>query len=215
MRGHIHRQFGTAHSILKLIDGEKVISCMLSKFNMFLVILLVAGCAHQNSIAKKKHEWLFAHIAPQGNVGDGSTIVMPVTQEFIAFTIDPYTVHSKVNVNEFISLIDKSNSTDRIQEPRRAVLSWFDGNITKEEKLLITDIKMSEFEDRIIYTAEKIVSFKGNEEFSSPHLYIDRHDIDKQKRPKEIRKPFYMTPREYYTPRHRLPQVREKVIPTN
>jgi hypothetical protein len=95
------------------------------------------------------------------------------------------------------------------------VLSWFDGNIKKEEKLLITDVKMSEFEDRIIYTAEKIVSFKGNEEFSSPHLYIDRYDIDKQKRPKEIRKPFYMAPREYYTPRHRLPQVRDKVIITN
>ena len=95
------------------------------------------------------------------------------------------------------------------------MLSWFDGNIAKEENLLITDIKMSEFKDRIIYTAEKIVSFKGNEEFSSPHLYIDRHDMDKQKRPKEIRNPFYMAPREHYTSRHRLPQVREKVIPTN
>lgn len=188
---------------------------MLSKFYVFLVILLVAGCAHQNSIAKKKHEWLFAHIAPQGNVGDGTTIVMPVTQDFIAFTMDPYTLHSKVNVNEFISLIDKSNSKNRIDEPRRAVLSWFDGNIAKEENLLITDIKMSEFKDRIIYTFEKIVSFKGNEEFSSPHLYIDRHDMDKQKRPKEIRNPFYMAPREHYTSRHRLPQVREKVIPTN
>ena len=76
---------------------------------MIIISLLIAGCAHQNSIAKKKHEWLFAHIAPQGNVGDGTTIVMPVTQDFIAFTIDPYTVHSNVNVNEFISLIDKSN----------------------------------------------------------------------------------------------------------
>ena len=188
---------------------------MLSKFNMFLVILLVAGCAHQNSIAKKKHEWLFAHITPQGNVGDGTTIVMPVTQDFIAFTMDPYTLHSKVNVNEFISLIDKSNLKNRIDEPRRAVLSWYDGNIAKEENLLITNIKMSEFKDRIIYTAEKIVSFKSNEEFSSPHLYIDRHDLDKQKRPKEIRKPFYMAPAEHYTSRHRLPQVREKVIPTD
>tara|TARA_B100000497_G_C7614088_1_gene368778 strand:- start:193 stop:759 length:567 start_codon:yes stop_codon:yes gene_type:complete len=188
---------------------------MLSKFYVFLVILLVAGCAHQNSIAKKKHEWLFAHIAPQGNVGDGTTIVMPVTQDFIAFTMDPYTLHSKVNVNEFISLIDKSNLKNRINEPRRAVLSWYDGNIAKEENLLITDIKMSEFKDRIIYTAEKIVSFKGTEEFSSPHLYIDRHDLDKQKRPKEIRKPFYMAPTKQYTSRHRLPQVKEKVIPTN
>ena len=187
----------------------------MSKFNVIIISLLIAGCAHQNSIAKGKYEWLFAHIAPQGNVGDGTTIVMPVTQDFIAFTMDPYTLHSKVNVNEFISLIDKSNLKNRIDEPRRAVLSWYDGNIAKEENLLITDIKMSEFKDRIIYTAEKIVSFKGNEEFSSPHLYIDRHDLDKQKRPKEIRKPFYMAPTEHYTSRHRLPQVREKVIPTD
>ena len=81
----------------------------MSKFNVIIISLLIAGCAHQNSIAKGKYEWLFAHIAPQGNVVDGTTIVMPVTQDFIAFTMDPYTLHSKVNVNEFISLIDKSN----------------------------------------------------------------------------------------------------------
>ena len=187
----------------------------MSKFNLIIISLLIAGCAHQNSIAKGKHEWLFAHIAPQGNVGDGTAIVMPVTQDFIAFTMDPYTLHSKVNVDEFISLIDKSNLKNRIDEPRRAVLSWYDGNIAKEENLLITDIKMSEFKDRIIYTAKKIVSFKGTEEFSSPHLYIDRHDLDKQKRPKEIRKPYYMAPTKLYISRHRLPQVKEKVIPTN
>jgi hypothetical protein len=90
VREHIHRQFGTAHSILKLINGEKVMNYMLSKFNMFLVILLVAGCAHQISPAKKKHEWLFAHITPFGYIGKDSTIVMPVTQEIIAFTTDPY-----------------------------------------------------------------------------------------------------------------------------
>ena len=54
VRERIHRQFGTAHNILKLTNGEKVMNYMLSKFNVFLVILLVAGYAHQNSIAKKR-----------------------------------------------------------------------------------------------------------------------------------------------------------------
>ena len=188
---------------------------MLSKFNMFLVILLVAGCAHQISPAKKKHEWLFAHITPFGYIGKDSTIVMPVTQEIIAFTTDPYIVHRKFNGEEFISLTDINISNNRSNEPRRAVLSWLDGNMEIEQRLLITNIAISESGDRIIYTLEKSASLEGNEEFSSPHLYIDRQNVDRWKRSKEVRNPFYMSPAVHNKPRHRLPQASEKVILPN
>jgi len=128
---------------------------------------------------EKKYGWLFAHITPLGYIGKDSTIVMPVTQEIIAFTTNPYIVHGKFSGEKFISLTDKSISNNRSNEPRRAVLSWLDGNMEMEQRLLITNIKISESGDRIIYALEKSASLEGNEEFSSPHLYIDRQNVDR------------------------------------
>lgn len=163
-------------------------------------------------LLRKKHEWLFAHITPLGYLGKDSTIVMPVTQDTIAFTTGPYIVHRKFNSEEFISLIDKSISSNRLNESRRAVLSWLDGNMEIEQRLLITNITISESGDRIIYTLEKSASLESNEEFNSPHLYIDRQNVGRWKRSKEVRNPFYMSPAVHNKPRRLLPQTSEKVI---
>jgi len=178
---------------------------MLLKIQTLVLVLFVTGCTHQDTASKHKDEWAFAHMAAKGQITSNQTIVMPVTQDIIAFTMDPYQTHADMNGMEFISLLNKSIKRGRIVNPRNAVLSWFDGENMNETRLVVTSVQIDKVSENITYTTEGMSFFSGSEELVSPHLYLDRYDIDRKKLSEKHQYPFTAMRQSIYTGQHRMP----------
>lgn len=178
---------------------------MLLKIQTLVLILFVTGCTHQNITSKHKDEWAFAHMAAKAQITSNQTIVMPVTQNIIAFTMDPYQTHADMNGMEFIALLNKSKKRGRIVNPRNAVLSWFDGKNMKETRLVVTSVQIDKVSENITYITEGMSSFSGSDELVSPHLYLDRYAIDRKKLSEKHQYPFTAMRQAIYTGQHRIP----------
>ena len=178
---------------------------MLLKIQTLVLVLFVTGCAHQNITSNHKDEWAFAHMAAKAQITSNQTVVMPVTQNIIAFTMDPYKTHADMNGMEFISLLNESKKRGRIVNPRNAVLSWFDGKNMKETRLVVTGVQIDTVSENITYITESMSSFSGSDELASPHLYLDRYDIDRKKLSEKHQYPFTTMRQTIYTGQHRMP----------
>lgn len=178
---------------------------MLLKTQTLILVLFVTGCVHQNNASKQKEEWAFAHMAPQGQIFTNKTIVIPLTQDIVAFTMDPYKTHADMNGVEFISFLDNSNESGRRTNSRNAVLSWFDGENMNETRLVVTSVKMDEVGENITYTTEVMSDFSGSEKLVSPHLYLDRYDIGRKNLSEKHQYPFTAMRQTIYTGEHRMP----------
>ncbi|MDC0173278.1 hypothetical protein OAK26_05965 [Gammaproteobacteria bacterium] len=178
---------------------------MLLKIQTLVLVLFVTGCAHQNITSNHKDEWAFAHMAAKAQITSNQTVVMPVTQNIIAFTMDPYKTHADMNGMEFISLINESKKRGRIVNPRNAVLSWFDGKNMKETRLVVTGVQIDTVSENITYRTEGMTFFSGSDELASPHLYLDRYDIDRKKLSEKHQYPFTTMRQTIYTGQHRMP----------
>ena len=178
---------------------------MLLKIQTLVLVLFVTGCAHQNITSNHKDEWAFAHMAAKAQITSNQTVVMPVTQNIIAFTMDPYKTHADMNGMEFISLLNESKKRGRIVNPRNAVLSWFDGKNMKETRLVVTGVQIDKVSENITYRTEGMTFFSGSDELASPHLYLDRYDIDRKKLSEKHQYPFTTMRQTIYTGQHRMP----------
>lgn len=178
---------------------------MLLKIQTLVLVLFVTGCAHQNITSNHKDEWAFAHMAAKAQITSNQTVVMPVTQNIIAFTMDPYKTHADMNGMEFISLLNESKKRGRIVNPRNAVLSWFDGKNMKETRLVVTGVQIDTVSENITYRTEGMTFFSGSDELASPHLYLDRYDIDRKKLSEKHQYPFTTMRQTIYTGQHRMP----------
>ena len=106
---------------------------------------------------------------------------------------------------EFISLLNESKKRGRIVNPRNAVLSWFDGKNMKETRLVVTGVQIDTVSENITYITESMSSFSGSDELASPHLYLDRYDIDRKKLSEKHQYPFTTMRQTIYTGQHRMP----------
>lgn len=178
---------------------------ILIKLLILMVILCITGCANQSPTMNSKDKWIFAHTATHARISNKTTIVIPLTQNIVAFTQDPYQEQAAFTGTEFISFLENENRTGS----RDAVLSWLNGENIEQVTLKVKDIVMSEEQKSIIYTTEVNRSFRGVKEVASPHLYIDRYQTKNEKYTDEYRYPFhedlYPQQRADYGERHRLP----------
>ena len=177
----------------------------LSKLPIFITILWTIGCANQDPTSDKKEDWIFAHMATQGLIPNKTTVVIPVTQDIIAFTQDPYQKHAGFNAMEFTSLAENGHGSGS----RKAVLSWLDGKNVEQIRLIVTNVAMHENLQSIIYTTETMRSLGNIKNLVSPHLYLDRYQAKKNKYADEYRYPFYNDSyshqRTEYVDRHKIP----------
>ena len=67
---------------------------IMTTLSIVLAALLLAGCTTLESSSKPQKDWLFAHIATEAEILNQTTIVMPVTQDIIAFTNGPFVKHA-------------------------------------------------------------------------------------------------------------------------
>ena len=185
----------------------------LTKLPIFIIMLSAIGCAHQNPTSDKKEDWIFAHMATKGFIPNNTTVVIPVTQDIIAFTQDTYQKHADFNAMEFTSLTENAHGSGS----RKAVLSWLDGTNVEEIRLIVTDVAMHEDLQSIIYTTETIRSFGDIKNLVSPHMYLDRYQTKKNKYVDEYRYPFYddsySHQRTEYMDRHRIPTGKNSRVP--
>jgi hypothetical protein len=186
---------------------------ILTKLLIFIALLWITGCTNQNLASDKKESWIFAHIATKGFIPNNTTVVIPVTQDIIAFTQDTSQKHVDFNAIEFTSLAENAHGSG----PRIAVLSWFDGTNVEEIRLIVTDVAMHEDLQSIIYTTETIRSFDDVKNLVSPHLYLDRYQTKKNKYVDEYRYPFYddsySLRRTEYADRNRIPTGKNSRVP--
>jgi hypothetical protein len=75
---------------------------------------------------------------------------MPVTNDIFAFTDRPYRKHIYMNGKKFASLWSETSENSFKTDPPNAVLTWMDGDETKEVEVVITGA--SSDGDTITYT---------------------------------------------------------------
>ena len=141
--------------------------------NVLLVTLLLTGCTILGSSSKTQKDWLFAHIATEAEILNQTTIVMPVTQDIIAFTNKPYLKHADLSGKQFTLLLGDSETEIFKTGPRNAVLSWLDGKSVQEVRVVITGASAKG--KSIFYTTETMANMDGIVTVASPHLYLDRY----------------------------------------
>ena len=148
--------------------------------SLWLMSFLLAGCAMFDPSSKPQKSWLFAHIAIEAKIINETTIVMPVTQDIIAFTTEPFYKHAALSGEQFTLLTLGTESELFNTGPRNAVLSWLDEKGTQEVRVVVTGAKISGEGKNITYTTEAIPNIKTNMALTSPHLYLDRHYAEKK-----------------------------------
>jgi hypothetical protein len=153
---------------------------IMTTFNILLVALLLAGCTTLGSSSKPQKDWLFAHIATEAEILNKTTIVMPVTQDIIAFTNEPFLKQADLSGEQFTLLLRDSETESFKTGPRNAVLSWLDGKSVQEVIVIITGAKVSAKGKSITYTTETMADMGGIIAVESPHLYLDRYYVDRK-----------------------------------
>lgn len=179
---------------------------ILTKLPIFIALLWITGCTNQNLASDKKEGWIFAHIATQAFIPNKTSVIIPVTQNIIAFTQDPYQAQAGFTGAEFASLLEKENRGGS----RHAVLSWLNGKDIEELRLVVIDVAISDDQQSMIYTTEAMRSLSGVRKLVSPHLYVDSYQSNKNNYANEYRYPFhddsyYSHQRTEYAKRHRIP----------
>ena len=179
-----------------------------SKLQIITLLLLTSACANSDLTLEPNTKWMFAHMTSEGHIANGTTVIMPVTQDIIAFTDIPYQKHAEISGLEFISLLGEVRSTAirrHSKKSRNAVLSWLDGDQTRETRLVITGVEVVRDGKSIAYTVETIDALSGAQSLVSPHLYIDRYYKRKDTRSKKYQYPMQTSSRELYTLKNRRP----------
>ena len=177
---------------------------ILTKLLIFIALLWITGCTNQNLASDKKESWIFAHIATKGFIPNNTTVVIPVTQDIIAFTQYPYQKQAAFTGSEFTSFLENENKTGT----RHAVLSWLNGEKIEQVTLIVKDIVISEEQKSIVYSTEAVSSLRGVRELVSPHLYMDRYQTKRNKKSHEYRYPHtdhYPRQQAEYATRNRMP----------
>lgn len=181
----------------------------LIKLLILMVILHIAGCANQSPVLNSKDKWIFAHMATHAEISNNTTLVIPLTQDIIAFTQDPYQKQAAFTGSEFTSFLENENKTGT----RNAVLSWLNGEKIEQVTLMVKDIVISEEQKSIVYSTEAVRSLHGVRELVSPHLYIDRYQTKRHKKSHEYRYPHtdhYPRQQAEYAKRHRIPSGKKQ-----
>jgi hypothetical protein len=109
---------------------------ILTKIPIIMVILYIAGCANQSPAINSKDKWIFAHMATHAQISNNTTLVIPLTQDIIAFTQYPYQKQAAFTGLEFTSFLENENKTGT----RHAVLSWLNGEKIEQVTLIVKDI---------------------------------------------------------------------------
>ena len=179
-----------------------------SKLQIITLLVLISACTNSDLASEPNNKWMFAHMTTEGHIANETTVIMPVTKDIIAFTDSPYQKHAEITGLEFISLLGdvRPTATRRhLNKSRNAVLSWLDGDQTREIRLVITGAKVDRQGKSITYTAESIDALSGVQALVSPHLYIDRYYKRKDPRSKKYQYPMQTSSRELYTLKNRRP----------
>ena len=190
------------------IRAIRSICSIRSKLQIITLLALISACTNSDLASEPNNKWMFAHMSSEGHISNETTVIMPVTQDIIAFTDSPYQKHAEISGLEFISLLGdvRPTATRRhLNKSRNAVLSWLDGDQTREIRLVITGAKVDRQGKSITYTAESIDALSGVQALVSPHLYIDRYYKRKDPRSKKYQYPMQTSSRELYTLKNRRP----------
>jgi len=177
---------------------------ILIKIPILMVILYIAGCANQSPAINSKDKWIFAHMATHAQISNNTTLVIPLTQDIIAFTQYPYQKQAAFTGSEFTSFLENENKTGT----RHAVLSWLNGEKIEQVTLIVKDIVISEEQKSIVYSTEAVRSLRGVRELVSPHLYMDRYQTKRNEKSHEYRYPHtdhYPRQQAEYATRNRMP----------
>ena len=193
---------------IRSIRSIRSICSIRSKLQIITLLALISACTNSDLASEPNNKWMFAHMSSEGHISNETTVIMPVTQDIIAFTDSPYQKHAEISGLEFISLLGdvRPTATRRhLNKSRNAVLSWLDGDQTREIRLVITGAKVDRQGKSITYTAESIDALSGVQALVSPHLYIDRYYKKKDPRSKKYQYPMQTSSRELYTLKNRRP----------
>ena len=182
-----------------------------AKLQVIALLVLISACTNTDLASERNNKWMFAHMTAEGHIANETTVIMPVTQDIIAFTDSPYQKHAEITGLELISLLGDVRPTvtrRHSNKSRNAVLSWLDGDQTREIRLVITGAEIDRGGNSIAYTAESIDSLSGVQALVSPHLYIDRYYKREDARSSKYEYPTYPSSRELYTLKNRRPSPR-------
>ena len=182
-----------------------------SRLQIITLLALISACTNSDLTSEPNDKWMFAHMTSEGHIANKTTVIMPVTQDIIAFTDSPYQKHAEISGLEFISLLGDVRPTATRRHPnksRNAILSWLDGDQTREIRLVITDVEVDRGGKSIASTAASIDSPSGLHALVSPHLYIDRYYKREDARSRKYEYPIYPSSRELYTLKNRRPSAR-------
>ena len=163
-----------------MLPKALIMKVLISTLGLWLMSLLLAGCATSDPSSKPQKSWLFAHIAIEAKIINETTIVMPITQDIIAFTTEPFHKHAALSGEQFTLLTSGTESELFKTGPRNAILSWLDEKGTQEVRVVVTGAKISGEGKNITYTTEALPNINTNMALTSPHLYLDRHYAEKK-----------------------------------
>ena len=192
------------------IRSTRSICSIRSKLQIITLLALISACTNSDLASEPNNKWMFAHMSSEGHISNETTVIMPVTQDIIAFTDSPYQKHAEISGLEFISLLGdvRPTATRRhLNKSRNAVLSWLDGDQTREIRLVITGAEVGRAGKSIAYTAEFIDALSGVQALVSPHLYIDRYYKRKDARSEKYQYPMQTSSRALYTLKNRRPSL--------
>ena len=139
--------------------------------SLVLFTLLLVTCNTDDDVQPQTEQWLYAHTASQGIANSSTTFVMPVTDDIFGFTDRPYRKIKYISGDEFASSWNDYDDANSFKlDPPNAVLTYLDGEETKELEVVITDATFDN--SNITYTIDN-TSLTNNETFDDASLFVD------------------------------------------
>ncbi|MAZ93997.1 MAG: hypothetical protein CMF58_06205, partial [Lentimicrobiaceae bacterium] len=139
--------------------------------SLVLFTLLMVTCNTDDDVQPQTEQWLYAHTASQGIANSSTTFVMPVTDDIFGFTDRPYRKIKYISGDEFASYWNDYDDANSFKlDPPNAVLTYLDGEETKELEVVITDATFDN--SNITYTIDN-TSLTNNETFDDASLFVD------------------------------------------
>ena len=145
----------------------------LKVLSLLLFTLLMVTCKRDDDVQPQTQteQWLYAHTASQGIANSSTTFVMPVTDDIFGFTDRPYRKIKYISGDEFASYWNDYDDANSFKlDPPNAVLTYLDGEETKELEVVITDATFDN--SNITYTIDN-TSLTNNETFDDASLFVD------------------------------------------
>jgi len=149
----------------------------MKKFLYLFVVtsIFLSSCSKNCPIPEAQEEWLFVHTAESAQILNATTIVMPLVDDIFTFTDRPYRKSYHMTGQHYADLWTHKGENCFQDNPPNAVLTWFDGDESKEIEVVITHAVLDS--TTITYT---IWDDSGiiTEDIVHPSLFVDGANLE-------------------------------------